>query len=111
MKRFIIKHKTDGSIIGTLSTKKQASDFVIKLVELNKLDNVFDVVYEEQGVDDYPHTFGKEIDWEQRRYEMAKDVLIALISKPEIVLTASDAKVAIRYADALIEELKKENNG
>ena len=49
----------------------------------------------------------KEIDWEQRRYEMAKDVLIALISKPEIVLTASDAKVAIRYADALIEELKK----
>lgn len=53
----------------------------------------------------------KEIDWEQRRYEIAKDVLIALIAKPEIVLTASDAKVAIRYADALIEELKKENNG
>ena len=53
----------------------------------------------------------KEIDWEQRRYEIAKDVLISLISKPEIVLTASDAKIAIRYADALIEELKKENNG
>lgn len=51
------------------------------------------------------------IDWEQRRYDITKDVLIALISKPEIVLTASDAKVAIRYADALIEELKKENNG
>lgn len=50
----------------------------------------------------------KEIDWEQRRYEIAKDVLIALIAKPEIVLTASDAKVAIRYADALIKELKKE---
>ena len=49
----------------------------------------------------------KEIDWEQRRYDIAKDVLIALISKPEIVLTASDVKVAIRYADALIEELKK----
>ena len=53
----------------------------------------------------------KEINWEQSRYEIAKDVLIALIAKPEIVLTASDAKVAIRYADALIEELKKENNG
>ena len=111
MKRFIIKHKTDGSIIGTLNTKKQTFDFIIKLVELNKIDNVFDVVCEERDIDDYPHTFGKEIDWEQRRYEMAKDVLIALISKPEIVLTAHDAKVAIRYADALIEELKKENNG
>ena len=111
MKKFIIKHKTDGSIIGTLNTKKQASDFVMKLVELNKLDNVFDVVCEEQGTDDYPHTSDKEIDWEQRRYEITKDVLKAIIAKPEIVLTASDAKVAIRYADALIEELKKENNG
>ena len=60
MKKFIIKHKTDGSIIGTLNTKKQASDFVTKLVELNKLDNVFDVVCEEQGTDDYTHTSGKE---------------------------------------------------
>ena len=60
MKKFIIKHKTDGSIIGTLNTKKQASDFVMKLVELNKLDNVFDVVCEEQGTDDYTHTSGKE---------------------------------------------------
>ena len=60
MKKFIIKHKTDGSIIGTLNTKKQASDFVMKLVELNKLDNVFDVVCEEQGTDDYTHTSCKE---------------------------------------------------
>lgn len=74
MKKFIIKHKTDSSIIGTLNTKKQASDFVVKLVELNKLDNVFDVVCEEQDIDDYPpQTFSKsqskEIDCEQRRYE------------------------------------------
>ena len=33
MKKFIIKHKTDGSIIGTLNTKKQASDFVMKFDE------------------------------------------------------------------------------
>lgn len=57
MKKFIIKHKTDGSIIGTLNTKKQASDFVMKLVELNKLNNVFDVVCEEQNIDDYPLSF------------------------------------------------------
>ena len=108
MKKFIIKHKTDGSIIGTLNTKKQASDFVMKLVELNKLDNVFDVVCEEQGTDDYTHTSGKEIDWEQRRYNIAKDVLMAFISNPQIVLTTSDVKTIIRYADALIKELKKE---
>ena len=50
MKKFIIKHKTDGYIIGTLNTKKQASDFVMKLVELNKLDNVFDVVCKERRI-------------------------------------------------------------
>ena len=61
MKKFIIKHKTDGSIIETLNTKKQASDFVMKLVELNKLNNVFDVVYEEQVTDDYTHTSGVEM--------------------------------------------------
>lgn len=49
----------------------------------------------------------KEIDWEQRRYEIAKDVLIAFITKPEIIVTTSYTKVAIGYADALIEELKK----
>lgn len=112
MKKFIIKHKIDGSIIDTLNTKKKASDIVIKLVELNKIDNVFDVVCEEQDIDDYPHTFGKEIDWEQRRYEIAKDALAALLISPTIgVVYASYSKVAVNYADALIEELKKENNG
>ena len=106
MKRFIIKHKTDGSIIGTLSTKKQASDFVIKLVELNKLDNVFDVVCEEQGIDDYPHTFSKGIDWEQRRYEIAKDIFTAWCSNPEKAILRTDSVVAVAYADALIKELK-----
>lgn len=48
-----------------------------------------------------------QIDWEQRRYEIAKDILIAFITKPEIIVTASYTKVAIGYADALIKELKK----
>ena len=48
-----------------------------------------------------------DIDWEQRRYEIAKDALIAFITKPGIIVTASYTKVAIGYADALIEELKK----
>ena len=112
MKRFIIKHKTDGSIIGTLNTKKQASDFVMKLVELNKLDNVFDVVCEEPGTDDYTHTSGKEIDWEQRRYEIAKDILTAWCSNPDrwtsTGIPKSDSAASVRYADALIKALKGE---
>lgn len=48
----------------------------------------------------------KEIDWEQRRYEIAKAALVSLISDPNI----ADCEIpseAVRYADALIEELKK----
>ena len=49
-----------------------------------------------------------EIDWEQRRYEIAKDALAALLSNPTIGgVYASYSKVAVDYADALIEELKK----
>lgn len=111
MKKFIIKHKTDGSIIGTLNTKKQASDFVMKLVELNKLDNVFDVVCEEQDIDDNPHTFDKEIDWEQSRYEIAKDILTAWCSNPDrgtgLGLLKNDSTAAVKYADALIKALKE----
>lgn len=54
----------------------------------------------------------KEIDWEQRRYEIAKDVLIAWHSNPNrICKTFSPencAKEAVEVADVLIEELKKE---
>jgi len=49
-----------------------------------------------------------EIDWEQRRYEIAKDALAALLSNPTIGgVYASYSKVAVDYADALIKELKK----
>lgn len=52
------------------------------------------------------------VDWEQRRYEIAKDMLTALLSNPTIRgVYASYSKVAVRLSDALIEELKKENNG
>lgn len=52
-------------------------------------------------------------DWEQRRYEIAKDVLCALISNPEtadaIMSTVETAPMlATDMADRLIAELKKE---
>lgn len=57
----------------------------------------------------------KGIDWEQRRYEIAKDILTAWCSNPDrgtgLGIQKNDSAAAMRYADALIEELKKENNG
>ena len=47
----------------------------------------------------------KEIDWEQRRYEVAREVLKMLLRYPR----SKDemAYLAVCVADALIEELKK----
>lgn len=50
------------------------------------------------------------IDWEQRRYEIAKDIMSAQLSDGESAENNSKevlAKWAVVYADALIEELKK----
>ena len=49
-----------------------------------------------------------DINWEQRRYEIAKDALAALLSNRKIGgVYASYSKVAVDYADVLIEKLKK----
>ena len=48
----------------------------------------------------------KNIDWEQRRYEIAKDGLSTLVSDP-IIADCEIPSEAVRYADALIKELKK----
>jgi hypothetical protein len=60
------------------------------------------------------------IDWEQRRYEIAKSAMNAMLANPELlqVVTSKEyvvgtfcqnrvAKVSVDYADALIAELKK----
>lgn len=55
----------------------------------------------------------KVIDWEQRRYEIAKEMLSVIYSddnpqEGEDYLTLQQAaNEAVRYADALIRELKK----
>lgn len=47
-----------------------------------------------------------EIDWEKRRYEIAKDC-VAVLMRNEITLEDA-AKISVEQADALIKELKKE---
>ena len=53
----------------------------------------------------------KEIDWEQRRYDIAKNVLMAWCSNPDrgtgLGIQKNDSAAAVRYADALIKALKE----
>ena len=54
--------------------------------------------------------YDKQIDWEQRRYEIARDTMCALIISDSIPKTTPVLKVeelAVAYADGLIKELKK----
>mgnify|MGYP007068187875 FL=1 len=55
--------------------------------------------------------YNKQIDWEQRRYEIARDMMSAFLSNStESVYSgtmATHAKLAVEFADALINELKK----
>ena len=50
----------------------------------------------------------KAIDWEQRRYEIAKDVLAGLVSahQPGLTDAVYDSLEAIKHADKLIKRLK-----
>lgn len=51
--------------------------------------------------------FSKEIDWEQRRYEISKNVLSGVVVNEAPGHYEQLAKMAVLYADALIAELKK----
>lgn len=58
--------------------------------------------------EDVEEVLSSDIDWEQRRYEIAKDVLPDFRDGSNIWLSAKEAaKCAVHYADALIDELKK----
>lgn len=51
------------------------------------------------------------IDWEQRRYEIAKEIMIASINQPMTGASiASYIHNCVQWTDALIEELKKKAN-
>lgn len=56
--------------------------------------------------DETPKSDG--IDWEQRRYEIARDCLATLAGVPIDRSAMIDAKIAITYADELIKQLKGE---
>ena len=49
----------------------------------------------------------KAIDWEQRRYEIAKDITAAIYTRPNIKGTLLNYNQIVAAADGLIRELKK----
>lgn len=54
--------------------------------------------------------FLPNIDWEQRRYEIARDIMVASFNQPmDGVSIASYVHNCVQWADALVEELKKES--
>lgn len=55
--------------------------------------------------------FSENIDWEQRRYELAKDIIKVVIAKDTGVNSEVVAKYSLNCADALIKRLKEENHG
>ena len=52
----------------------------------------------------------QEIDWEQREYELTKDILLKIyFDKKNTLLYDSDIHSAMSYAKRIIEKLKKQN--
>lgn len=49
----------------------------------------------------------KAIDWEQRRYEIAKDIAAAIYTRPNVKGTLLNYNQIVAAADGLIRELKK----
>lgn len=51
----------------------------------------------------------ENIDWEQRRYEIAKDITAAIYTRPNVKGTLLNYNQIVAAADGLIRELKKNN--
>lgn len=91
-----------------------------EIVEVKPCKDLIEVeMYEdENGTRHFPFQleFGKEPDWEQRRYEIAKDILVRLITHEDGCIRNEWSRMkeqyisdAIEAADVIIEGLKKTN--
>ncbi len=64
----------------------------------------------QEPVKEEPKEEPKQIDWEQRRYEIARDIYPTVFKASYDDYNIEEiASFAVRYADTLIEELKKTN--
>ena len=53
----------------------------------------------------------ENINWEERRYQIAKDVVASMLSNPNVVMIDANKdsliRLAVNYADKLIDKLKQ----
>ena len=98
-----VRLKKTGEII-------EVNEYEYNLVSVNKYNEAgYPIIYGLDEVELIPDTSqDKEIDWEQRRFELIKVALSGYCSKPELI-TWSDKQIAryiINTVDELIKELK-----
>ena len=80
---------------------------------LHSGDNIYvcdNMVFRECELD-FLNLGNSAIDWEQRRYELAKDIIKAVVADDCGGNSDALAKYAVNCADALIKRLKEVNNG
>lgn len=82
-------------------------------IDWDNVNDNFEAVFD---FDDYLKDFAdeletqtKEIDWEQRRYEIAKSIMTTAMTNSNFSINNPKyfAGLVVSYTDALIEELKK----
>lgn len=91
--------------------KKQLNDFIIWLTDNNDYSShTVYMVFRECELD-FLNLGNSAIDWEQRRYELAKDIIKVVIANENGINSEAVAKYSLNCADALIKRLKEENHG
>lgn len=78
---------------------------------LHSGDNIYvcdNMVFRECELD-FLNLGNSAIDWEQRRYELAKDIIKVVIANDYGVNSEVVAKYSLNCADALIKRLKENN--
>ena len=66
-----------------------------------------DMFEEEAVVQQINNSTSKPIDWEQRFYEISKDILQGICAHVGNNFVSSDVKLSLIYADELIKQLKE----
>lgn len=77
--------------------------------DIEEFSNTLLKAYKEDPDTDTEHIH-EGIDWEQRKYEIAKDVLAAIYTRPNVKGTLLNFNQIVNVADSLINELKKTTN-
>lgn len=103
------KVKATGEIINVFPTNEILTSKGIEMLYIDNSKGWSSYVESELEfiIEKQQKNIDKEIDWEQRRYEISKNVLSGVVVNEAPGHYEQLAKMAVLYADALIAELKK----